>query len=327
MQIITILYTAFCIFTIIFPEKFISELSISFLPYHIAILLILLFLFLYHTKKNISSNKNSIKKRVIIITTLIIWATFITYSQKFKKFYETTAKQIEVTNKTWLKILYANIHKENDNYEGIKKTIEDSNPDMIMFVEFSENHYNHLKSFLKTNYPYINSTTRSRKFIWSMVFSKTPITNRADDFPQWARRYWYFQTKYNQKDYYIYLVHTSSPDDYSHFLMRDQQLDTLWDDIRNQKIHRDNDNVVIVWDFNLSPWSYYYQTFEKKYLSWFYNQTKKIPFLFTWSFRYLPIFKSHIDQLRSTSWVDITNLKSITIPGSDHKWMIFEIQN
>jgi hypothetical protein len=53
-----------------------------------------------------------------------------------------------------------------------------------MFVEFGESHYNNLKDFLQKRYPYINSTSWSKKFIGSMVFSKYPIENRADDFPQ-----------------------------------------------------------------------------------------------------------------------------------------------
>lgn len=325
MQVFTILYTAFCLFAIFFPQNYLSELSISFLPYHIAILLILFLISLYKTKKIISSNKNNLKKRIVIVTTLTVWITFFYYSNRFKTFYETPDNNIKITNQSWFKILYANIHKDNKNYDDIKSIIEKENPDLVMFVEFSENHYNHLKDFLKANYPHINSTTRSRKFIWSMVFSKLPIENRADDFPQWARKYAYFQTKFNQKDYYIYLVHTSSPDDYTHFLMRNIQLQTLWNDIKEQEKHRKSNNIIIIWDFNISPRSYYYNNFDKNFLSWFYNETKKIPFLFTRTFKQLPIFKSQIDQLRSTKTVNIENLRDIEIQGSDHKWFSFVI--
>lgn len=325
MQIATIIYTAFCIFTIIFPDKYISELFVSFLPYHIAILFLFFCISLYQTKKSISSNQNNIKKRLIMIVTLIVWITFFSYTREFKNFYEPQKTKTEIENQSWLKILYANIHKNNQDYESIKRTVENENPDLIMFVEFSENHYNHLKEFLKKNYPYINSTTWSQKFIWSMVFSKTPINNRADDFPQWSWRYGYFQTQYKDKDYYIYLVHTSSPDDHTHFVMRNSQLETLWNDIKKHEIHREMNNVIIIWDFNVSPRSYFYKNFEKKYLSWFYNQTKKLPFLFTWTFKQLPIFKSQIDQLRTTNSVKIINLNSIIILGSDHKWFTLEI--
>ncbi|MEI6672596.1 MAG: hypothetical protein WCL02_04580 [bacterium] len=53
-----------------------------------------------------------------------------------------------------------------------------------MFVEFADHHYTHLKDFLHATYPYTNNTTRSKKFVGSMVFSKYPLTNKADDSPQ-----------------------------------------------------------------------------------------------------------------------------------------------
>ena len=81
-------------------------------------------------------------------------------------------------------MLFANIHKDNTEYAAIEKTITDSNPDVIMFVEFSDHHYINLKDFLQTNYPYTNTTTWSKKFVGNIVFSKYPLNNKADDFPQ-----------------------------------------------------------------------------------------------------------------------------------------------
>jgi hypothetical protein len=53
-----------------------------------------------------------------------------------------------------------------------------------MFVEFADHHYEYFKEFLKTKYPYTNNISRSSTFVGSMVFSKYPIDNRADDFTQ-----------------------------------------------------------------------------------------------------------------------------------------------
>lgn len=74
--------------------------------------------------------------------------------------------------------------------------IETTNPDVVMFVEFADHHYDNLKDFLKKNYPYTNTTSRSKIFIGSMVFSKYPINNKADDFPQGTWRYGYFSLTY-----------------------------------------------------------------------------------------------------------------------------------
>lgn len=326
MQIITIIYSLFCIFIISYPYNYISELAISFLPYHVAVLLILLLINIYQTRRTVVLDTKQTKKRFMVLTTLLCGIIFMLYANKFKSFYEIINITPKQTNTAWPKILYANIHKYNENYDEIKKIIENTNPDLVMFVEFSESHYDHLKDFLKANYPYINSTSRSKKFIWSMVFSKIPIINRADDFPQWAWKYGYFQTKYKQKDYYVYLVHTSSPDDYLHFSMRNDQLQILWKDISRHQNHRSNENIIILWDFNVSPRSIYYQDFEKKYLSWMINQTKKIPFLFTRTFKALPFVKSHIDQIRTTINID-SEIQIINIKWSDHKWFILQLNS
>ena len=117
------------------------------------------------------------------ISFLIFCFLFFWYSKQFNHFYVTEPFTQEVQSGS-LKILFANIHKDNINYEGIKKTISDTDPDMLMFVEFADHHYEHLKDLLQAKYPYTNNTTRSKTFIGSMVFSKYPLTNKADDFPQ-----------------------------------------------------------------------------------------------------------------------------------------------
>lgn len=326
MQLLTIIYSLFCLTVLVYPSNYISELAISFLPYHIAILFVFLLINIYQSRRTVVSIAKYSKKRFFVITTIFCGVVFILYSNKFKSFYDGQNRKPEITSTNGPKILYANIHKNNTNYEEIQKTIEKTNPDLIMFVEFSENHYDHLKDFLKKNYPYINSTTRSKKFIWSMVFSKNPIINRADDFPQWSRRYGYFQTKHKEKNYYIYLIHTSSPDDYSHFIMRNEQLKTLWDDILEQQKHRESENIIIIGDFNLTPRSIYYKNFEEKYLSWTINQTKKIPFLFTWTFKEFPLLKSHIDQAWTSKNIEISKIETVNIPWSDHEWFIIDIK-
>jgi len=228
---------------------------------------------------------------------------------------------------TWtLKILFANIHKDNTDYTWIEKTISDTHPDMLMFVEFADHHYEHLKDFLQKNYPYVNSTTRSKKFVGSMVFSKYPLINKANDFPQWARRYGYFSIPYQWQQIYFYLVHTSSPDNYSHFIMRNQQLTTLVNDFYTHEKWQKYANIVMVGDFNLTPWSSYYTSLTKAFSGELTDVTKRLPFLFTWKLKELPIFQAHIDHLRTTSSVSVQSLKAVTMPGSDHKAFLFTIK-
>ncbi|HBB03712.1 TPA: hypothetical protein DCZ39_02280 [Patescibacteria group bacterium] len=117
------------------------------------------------------------------ISFLMFCFLFFWYSKQFNTFY-VQEPFIQTAQSGDLKVLFANIHKDNIQYEAIKKTISDADPDIILFVEFADHHYAQLKEFLQTRYPYINNTTRSKKFVGNVVFSKYPITNKADDFPQ-----------------------------------------------------------------------------------------------------------------------------------------------
>jgi len=99
-----------------------------------------------------------------------------------------------------------------------------------------------------------------------MVFSKYKIENRADDFPQGSRRYAYFSLQPKDgPEQYFYLVHTSSPDSYAHFEMRNKQLTSFANDFQSHQegYRADIDKAFILGDFNVSPRSTYYQDFEE----------------------------------------------------------------
>jgi len=183
-----------------------------------------------------------------------------------------------------------------------------------MFVEFADHHYDNLKDFLQAKYPYTNNTTRSKKFVGSMVFSKYPLTNKAYDFPQGARRYGYFSLPYKNQQVYFYLIHTSSPDSYNHFLMRNEQLTTFVENYKNHESDRQQKNIVAVGDFNITPWSSYYSILSDAFSGELLNMTKYIPFLFTWRFKSLPIFQAHIDHLWTSTSLTIQSFKTLALP-------------
>lgn len=226
-----------------------------------------------------------------------------------------------------MRILYANIYKHNTEYEKIQTMIERENPDVVMFVEFAEDHYHHLKDFLSKRYPYINQITWSKKFIGSIVFSKYPVNNLADDFPQGAWRYGYFSITREGKPYYVYLVHTSSPFSYAYFINRNEQLQTVEQDILKHSIHRDPQApLLMLGDFNLSPRSYYYTVFDSSLSGVFKNMTRRMLPIFTWSLGGFQVIASHIDHVFANGYVDVQSIRQLTVPGSDHRGYILEVK-
>jgi hypothetical protein len=59
----------------------------------------------------------------------------------------------------------------------LQQKIEQENPDIVILVEFSDNHENEMKQFFKENYPYMNRNSRSITLAGDVVFSKIPLEN------------------------------------------------------------------------------------------------------------------------------------------------------
>lgn len=312
-----------------FPRYYLSELVLSFSPYRIIILFIGLFFSLIFVRKYTKARKLWTTfpwwQGFAGLFTLLFGILFLVYSNQFTRFYDNTITPLQ-THTGDLKVLFANIHKDNTDYTWIEKLIRTKDPDILMFVEFSDHHYNHLKTFLDKNYPYTNSTTWSKTFVGSTVFSKQKIENWADDFQQGMRRYGYFSVTFGGEDYYFYLVHTSSPDSYAHFVMRNEQLQTFDQDFALHEKTRSQDRVFVVGDFNVTPRSVYYQDMVSVFSGKLTNTTQQFPILFTRRLFALPLLQAHIDHVRISSWVQLDGLESIGIPGSDHRGYFFEVQ-
>lgn len=313
------------LFPLFFPGYYVSELLLSFLPYLAGITGLISLVSLVCFRKKMKSWQSLHLRYFRGFSLLVFWFLFLWYSKQFNHFYST--EPFDDTYSSWsLTVLYANIHKDNVEYSGIEQLISDTDPDILMFVEFADHHYIHLKDFLKTRYPYTNNTTRSKTFIWSMVFSKYPINNKADDFPQGAWRYGYFSIPYQGQDMYFYLVHTSSPDSYKHFVMRNDQLRTFVHDFTIHESDRKHDNIIVVGDFNITPRSSYYSVFTQVFSGKLFNVTCRIPFLFTWTLKEFPLLSAHIDHFRTTSSFVVSSLHSMDIPWSDHKGFLTTLQ-
>lgn len=140
------------------------------------------------------------------------------------------------------------------------------------------------------------------------------------------RRYGYFSVSIGGKDYYFYLVHTSSPDSYAHFVMRNEQLNTFDQDFALHEKTRPQDKVVVVGDFNVTPWSAYYKDMQEVFSGKLSNATQQFPVLFTRRLFAFPLLQAHIDHLWISSGVQLDGLESISLPGSDHKGYLFGIE-
>lgn len=240
--------------------------------------------------------------------------------------------------------MYANIYSKNEEYESLKNTIERGNPDIAIFVEFGEIHEEYLSTYLNNNLANINEYQRIRLAKGIMALTKNTIENIGVNNEELRREYGYFTTIKNQKPYYFYTIHTSSPISNYYFKLRNKQLTEVKQEIASK--HQNlKDNIIILGDFNTTPRSAYYKAFEKQFEGNLINITNNKP-IKTWDFwemvkindkkfwmlpklrrnllSYLPVY-CHIDQIFISKNVQIWEVKKIHIDGSDHEGFIVEI--
>ena len=302
-------------FVYFFPQFYVCELIISFLPHICAVSFLLFVLSFFLRKKKYFS-------KVFPLFILLFGLIFFLYSRKYGAFYtwEWFGKNVW-WDEQWLNILYSNILFKTKNYEDLQNWVMEKNADMVLMVEFTDDFGQNMGEILE-QYPYSARVEYSDKYYGNVVFSKYPIKNLTQEIARWKWRYSYFSVNYADRDYYIYLVHTAAPVSLKHFRMRNNQIQELIDDFSWQDYSLD-DRILIIWDFNLSPRSYYYPMLEK-WLTWMYNMTKNFNRLFTWSLYGFWIISSHIDQVFVDENAKIDDIIQINTPWSDHKWFFIK---
>ena len=308
-----------------FRESFFSELAISFMPYIIWFCIILLtieiFLIIHLCRK-----KNKYKSKIILLTVLLTSLTFwvwTLYSLEYFWFYNQNDESSRLkNNEEWIKVFYSNIYYKNIDYKSLQEKIEQENPDIVVLVEFSDNHENEMKKFFKENYQYMNRNSRSTMLAGDVVFSKIPLKNITETHlvEAGARNYSYMRIFPDGYETWIdlYVIHTSAPVSLKNFKMRNTQISKLKSDFLLNNL---NNKTIVIWDFNLSPWSYYYKqlTSDRNMLNGLRYQSPT----YTWSLFKHKIFRSHIDQLFISPWIKISEVNIEDLEWSDHRSFSF----
>ena len=304
-------------------ESFFAELAISFLPYFFVglvvfaiILLIVLLCEIWVRKGKKNLPYPSFKRRVILISIFFFWSGVLgyLYGSEFFSFYGT--KQINEGQGQGVKVYYANILYTNYDYESLRQQVENYNPDVVVLVEFSDEHDEAMKAYFQENFPYVNRNSWSTRLAGDIVFSKYPISNLLDNYPQEAGkwRYSYFRLE-APSPIYFYVVHTSAPVSEYNFNMRQEQLKKLNNDFWVHDQDRSEDaSLLMIGDFNLSPWSAFYSPFESAFDGQFRNAFRGNSPVYTRSLWDQNVFVSHIDHLFVSPNVSVSALEVGDLP-------------
>ena len=159
---------------------------------------------------------------------------------------------------------------------------------------------------------------------WDVVFSKIPLENITEthEVEAWSRNYSYIKILCDNCEDWVdfYVIHTAAPVSLKNYDMRNNQIGKLLSDFI--KYHENWTPTMIIWDFNLSPWSYYYKKLTKQR-----NMLNALSFQspnYTQSLFQQWIFRSHIDQLFVSPEVKISEIKIEKLAGSDHRSFTFQ---
>jgi endonuclease/exonuclease/phosphatase (EEP) superfamily protein YafD len=156
-----------------------------------------------------------------------------------------------------------------------------------------------------------------------VVFSKIPLENITETHlvDAWSWNYSYMKILCEECGSWVdlFVIHTAAPISYKNFNMRNNQINKLKSDfIKQQNVWTP---TMIIWDFNLSPWSYYYKQLVKNR-----NMKNSLSFQspnYTRSLLQQWIFRSHIDQLFISPEIRISNIKIENLSWSDHRSFTF----
>lgn len=329
MNLILIVLLLACSAVYFHRSSYLGELAISFAPYRALLALIGLLicgwrLFIVFTKKQ------KIWIKISFFLLIAFSGVSFLFLKEIASFYGEYS--LSPSEKSGVTVLFSNIYKDNQDYASLIQALASHNPDLAMFVEFQEHHYDALSPYLYQHYPYIKYLPWST----SIIASKYPIRMLPNLVSKRVWRYHTFELQKEDQTFYGYLVHTSSPTSLQHFRNRNQQLTILAEDVLLLQQTPSAEKIFMVWDFNVSPRSQYYQTFAQSLSGKMENATRAFPFYFSWNLAklieisgiqsWLPeLLFSHIDQLFLSPATKIKSLEGIQLSGSDHKGFLFEL--
>lgn len=162
-------------------------------------------------------------------------------------------------------------------------TITDIDPDLILLVEYTPEQHKYIYPLLKEKYPYSTTNYLVNGIGGKVIYAKYPFTNLAPELEGDARRrYGHISLEYASQTYLFYVTHTTAPIHKKYFLMRNRQIEQLARDVLDQNIS-DDTHVLVMGDFNLTPWSPVYHKLEKTLGKIFTNIVSFIPGVMTWS--------------------------------------------
>ena len=230
-----------------------------------------------------------------------------------------------------IRILSMNLSHTNTSYKKAKLLIRKTQPSVLVLQELSHSWENalgdtlakfpYVAKFPEGPHDYVDSPLPNifipKEKLFIGLFSHLPfeqiMTDRSDDFPISHIR---GSFKFREKNFTLFGVHLASPVGKYRTDLRNKQLASLAEEI--QKI---NHPTVVVGDFNITPWSPYFEEFIHK--SRLRDTRKDLGVYPTWLAQF-PLLTIPIDHGLTSNGIKIGSFMLGNSFGSDHLPIILD---
>ena len=292
------------------PRFFILEMIISATPHitallFISIIIILTLTFGFSGKYNFIKEFNAFLMILLTISALLMFTLgYKVYEHSFVKVETETAQA-----KSKLKIALFNLKRENDNYKEISSEIENTNVDIVGLVEFAPWHKENIGILQK--YPY-SVTNPMDGYYGLAIYSKFPLEEvKSEDLIVYLEAI----ADIDGEKVNIIVSHPAAPFNQE---MNEKAYYGL--ELLSKRANQlTSQNVILMGDFNLTPWSKKYSNFANSVPS-LKNISKGEGIKFSWLGNLL------IDHVFISKSIKASNFEIKGNSGSDHNLVYAEIR-
>lgn len=223
-----------------------------------------------------------------------------------------------------LRVMTFNIHIENSEVARLVNSIISANPDLVLTVEIDQTMKKNIETRVKDRFPYSFQSPGGGL----AVFSKLPLEDSSGQkFPGSNATNLVTHIRYQNQQIQIIGTHPQVPVKLDRFTSRNQQLSALVNHLQYE-----DRPTILMGDFNLTPWSPYYQQFINK--ASLHNTRSSFGILPTWirpsttvnlPRLLLPFLNIPIDHIFVSKMFKFANTYTGDNGNSDHAPIISEL--
>lgn len=273
------------------------EWIVSFMPFFLAVNLILITILLV-------SRLFSYSHWLLYIVTILMFVRFTDFA---------LVKPQPVSTNREIKVLFFNKLNYNEKYEPINLKIREINPDIIGMAELKKGEEKRIDILNKYTYIYQKDTRGNGSL---SLFSKYQFSVEDSSYVSYLLS---SKMQIDGMEYHVFVFHPVPPTSGKSIKKRDKAIRELSAKLSSLG----NANVIAIGDFNITPWSpFYIESFSQ--LKNIENTAKGSGLHIT--YRKGPL-KVPIDFIFVSSKFNVESFKSEYVEGSDHNliWSIIRI--